>query len=109
VRGAFARGVGVCLTGERKAIATFAASFFGPDFRSGTRCRSSARQPCAHVAGQAARGGDRLRQRRFLQCGRLLDATLIDAQTGTVIADLEAFAVTRDKKPFSRSTSTTGG
>ena len=108
----FARGVGVCLTGERKAITTFAASFFGPDFKVrhtvqlvGTPSRARMSPDGRRAAVTVFVSGD-----SYNAAGFSTRTTLIDAQTGAVIADLETFAVTRDgEAASSRSTSTTGG
>ncbi len=98
----FARGVGVCLTGERKAITTFAASFFGPDFKVrhtvplvGTPSRARMSPDGRRAAVTVFVSGD-----SYNAAGFSTRTTLIDAHTGAVIADLETFAVTRDGKPF---------
>jgi hypothetical protein len=98
----FAREVGVCLTGERKAITTFAASFFGRDFKVrhtvplvGTPSRARMSPDGRRAAVTVFVSGD-----SYNAAGFSTRTTLIDVPSGTVIADLETFAVTKDGKPF---------
>jgi hypothetical protein len=94
----FARGVGVCLTGERRAITTFSASIFGPDFRvrhtvplAGTPSRARMSPDGRRAAVTVFVSGD-----SYNSGGFSTRTTLIDAETGHVIADLEAFAISKE-------------
>jgi hypothetical protein len=98
----FARGVGVCLTGERKAITTFSASLFGPDFRirhtvplAGTPSRARMSPDGRRAAVTVFVSGD-----SYNSGGFSTRTTLIDVATGHVIADLETFAITKAGSRF---------
>ena len=98
----FARGVGVCLTGERKAITTFYASIFGPDFRvrhtvklAGTPSRARMSPDGRRAAVTVFVSGD-----SYNSGGFSTRTTLIEVESGHVISDLEAFAVTKDGSRF---------
>lgn len=98
----FAHGVGVCLTGERKAITTFYASIFGPDFRvrhtvqlAGTPSRARMSPDGRRAAVTVFVSGD-----SYNSGGFSTRTTLIDVETGHVISDLEAFTVSKDGSPF---------
>ncbi len=98
----FARGVGVCLTGERRAITTFYASIFGPDFRvrhtvqlAGTPSRARMSPDGRRAAVTVFVSGD-----SYNSGGFSTRTTLIEVETGHVISDLEAFAVTKDGSRF---------
>jgi hypothetical protein len=98
----FGGGAGVCLSGERRAITTFSASIFGPDLQvrhtvplAGTPSRARMSPDGRRAAVTVFVSGD-----SYNSTGFSTRSTLIDAQTGQVISDLEAFAVTKDGKPF---------
>ncbi len=98
----YGKGAGVCLTGERRAITTFSASIFGPDLRvrhkvplAGTPSRARMSPDGRRAAVTVFVNGD-----SYNASGFSTRTTLIDVETGHVISDLEAFAVSRDGTPF---------
>jgi len=97
-----ARGTGICLSGERKAITTFSAKIFGPDFQirhtvplAGTPSRARMSPDGRRAAVTVFVSGD-----SYNAAGFSTRTTLIDTQTGAVIADLESFAVSKAGRPF---------
>jgi hypothetical protein len=98
----FVAGSGICLAAERGAITRYTAHTFGPDFR----VRHSMDLPGApsrtRVSPDGRRGaitvfvsGDSYNAKGFST-----RTTLIDVATGTRIADLEEFSVSRDGAAF---------
>jgi hypothetical protein len=95
-------GAGVCLTGERKAITIFSATIFGPDLKvrhtvqlAGTPSRARMSPDGRRAAVTVFVSGD-----SYNSGGFSTRTTLIDVATGHVIADLEAFAVSKDGTRF---------
>lgn len=98
----FASGTGVCLAADRKAITTYTAHIFGPDFeirRSlplvGAPSRTRVSPDGTRASITVFVSGDSYNAKGFSTRTRL-----VDAEAGTIIADLEEFAVTRDGAPF---------
>jgi hypothetical protein len=98
----YASGTGVCLTGERKAITTFYASLFGPDFKvrhtvrlAGTPSRARMSPDGRRAAVTVFVSGD-----SYNSGGFSTRTTLINVENGHVISDLEAFNVTKDGGRF---------
>lgn len=99
----FAAGRGICLTADRGVFTTFAAEILDARFATlftlplkggPSRCRVSRDGKLAaltvFVTGHSYASLDFSTQ-----------TLLLDATTGTVLADVEEFAVTRDGRPFS--------
>ena len=98
----FSNGVGVCLAADRGFLTTYAAHLFGPDLRIRSTVPLQGPPSRARVAPDGRRAamtvfvtGDSYASTSFST-----RTTLLDADTGRVIADLEEFAVTRAGVPF---------
>lgn len=98
----FAAGVGVCLAAERRAIATYSAYTFGPDFKvrhtlpiAGAPSRTRVSPDGRRASITVFVSGDSYDAKGFST-----RTTLFDLESGKLIADLEEFAVTKDGAPF---------
>lgn len=98
----FAGGVGVCVTAERGVATTYAARIFGPELDvthtlplQGVPSRTRVSPDGRRAAVTVFVSGDSYSASSFST-----RTVLIDTATGQSIADLEAFAVTRDGVRF---------
>jgi hypothetical protein len=98
----FSAGVGICLAAERRAITTYSAHTFGPDFAirhtlplAGAPSRTRVSPDGHRAAVTVFVSGDSYDARGFST-----RTTLLDMDAGKVIADLEEFAVSKDGAPF---------
>lgn len=98
----FAGGTGVCVTAERGVATRYSVRVFGPDFSvrhtvplTGVPSRARVSPDGRRAAVTVFVSGDSYNSGSFST-----RTTLFDMATGTVLADLEAFAVTRDGVRF---------
>jgi hypothetical protein len=98
----FSNGVGVCLAADRGFLTTYTAHLFGPDFR----IRSTVPLQGPPSRARVSPDGRRAAMTVFVTGDSYASAsfstrtTLLNADTGRVIADLEEFAVSRADTPF---------
>jgi hypothetical protein len=98
----FAAGAGICLSSDRGAITTYAARIFGPDFTvrhsfplDGSPSRARMSPDGRRAVMTVFVSGD-----SYDAVGVSTRTTLLDVATGSKIAELEEFAVTRNGAPF---------
>jgi hypothetical protein len=100
-RAYFAGGHGLCLTSEHGADTVYVGTTFGPDFQPGTRITLAGLPTRARVSPDGRYGAASVQL--FGRPGVtdfLADTNLIDMASGSVVADLTEFAVTRDGAAF---------
>jgi hypothetical protein len=98
----FAGGTGICLVVNQRVMSTFSARLFGPDFKvrhtislAGVPSRARVSPDGRRAVATVFVAGD-----SYNATGFSTRTTLIDAQAGRVIADLEQFEVSRAGEPF---------
>jgi hypothetical protein len=98
----FAGGSGICLAADRGVITTYSAQTFGPGFQVRHMLPVAGLPSRVRVSPDGRRGaitvfvsGD-----SYTAAGFSTRTTILDVETGTVIATLEAFAVSRGGAPF---------
>lgn len=98
----FSNGVGICLSADRGFLTTFSANVFGEDFR----IRSTVPLPGPPSRARVSANGRRAAMTVFVSGDSYASrsfstrTTLLDTETGRVLADLEEFAVSRSGTPF---------
>ena len=98
----FSNGVGICLSADRGFLTTFSANVFGEDFRF----RSTVPLPGPPSRARVSPNGRRAAMTVFVSGDSYASTsfstrtTLVDTETGRVLADLEEFAVSRSGAPF---------
>jgi hypothetical protein len=98
----FRHAAGICLSADRGFLTTYAAQVFGPDFRvrstiplQGPPSRARVSPDGRRAAATVFVTGDSYASASFST-----RTTLLDVETGRVIADLEEFSVSRSGIPF---------
>lgn len=98
----FAAGTGMCLTAERRMTASYRAELFDQSFQRRHRVDLAGVPSRARVApdGSVAASTNFVSGDSYAAGGFSTRTLLYDTASGNVLDQLEAFAVTRDGKPF---------
>jgi hypothetical protein len=98
----FAGGSGVCLAADRGMVTSFYADLFDQTFQARKRVPLSGAPSRTRVTpdGKMAASTNFVSGDSYASGGFSTRTLLIDTTAGSVLADLETFAVTRDNKPF---------
>lgn len=98
----FAGGRGLCLAADRGALATYRAHVFGAAFGPGPGLPLSGFPSRARVAPDGRHAAFTVFEsgHSYAETGFSTRTTIVDAESAEALADLEAWPVTRDGRPF---------